>query len=160
MLEDQAVCLFILHGCGSALANIVWQRMDISNSRKPYQNSHPLVFWQIQAELHQYLYDFLPSLAREDLPIQSEMFEVLLWNFTLTKGMKVEFSCPPRPTSETSQDIDSYQRGRNWDLVGNDLPVFFLQNAIKFPDLIHAVKPEPDTGVSSMAKYRVVRTLR
>ena len=32
----------------------------------------------------------------------------------------------------------------NWDLVGNNIPVFFIQDAIKFPDLIHAVKPEPD----------------
>lgn len=32
-----------------------------------------------------------------------------------------------------------------FDLVGNDIPVFFVQDAIKFPDLIHAVKPEPDT---------------
>jgi catalase len=34
----------------------------------------------------------------------------------------------------------------NWDLVGNNIPVFFIQDAIKFPDLVHAVKPEPDTG--------------
>jgi catalase len=32
----------------------------------------------------------------------------------------------------------------NWDLVGNNIPVFFIQDAIKFPDIIHAVKPEPD----------------
>jgi catalase len=37
------------------------------------------------------------------------------------------------------------QRG-NWDLVGNSIPVFFIQDAIKFPDLIHALKPEPDRG--------------
>ncbi|MGR3757093.1 MAG: catalase [Tranquillimonas sp.] len=34
----------------------------------------------------------------------------------------------------------------NWDLVGNNIPVFFIQDAIKFPDLIHAAKAEPDTG--------------
>nr|MBA2391008.1 catalase [Geodermatophilaceae bacterium] len=34
----------------------------------------------------------------------------------------------------------------NWDLVGNNIPVFFIQDAIKFPDLIHAAKPEPDRG--------------
>lgn len=37
------------------------------------------------------------------------------------------------------------QRG-NWDLVGNNIPVFFIQDAIKFPDLIHAMKPAPDRG--------------
>ena len=30
-----------------------------------------------------------------------------------------------------------------WDLVGNNIPVFFIQDAIKFPDVIHAEKPEP-----------------
>lgn len=30
-----------------------------------------------------------------------------------------------------------------WDLVGNDVPVFFIQDAVKFPDLVHALKPEP-----------------
>ena len=37
------------------------------------------------------------------------------------------------------------QRG-NWDLVGNNIPVFFIQDPIKFPDLVHAVKPAPDRG--------------
>jgi len=35
----------------------------------------------------------------------------------------------------------------NWDLVANDIPVFFIQDAIKFPDIIHAVKPEPHNEV-------------
>jgi catalase len=34
-----------------------------------------------------------------------------------------------------------------WDLVGNNIPVFFIQDAIKFPDVIHAVKPEPHNDV-------------
>jgi catalase len=39
-----------------------------------------------------------------------------------------------------------YTRAGNWDLVGNNIPVFFIQDAIKFPDIIHAVKQEPDRG--------------
>ncbi|WP_425615391.1 catalase [Anatilimnocola sp. NA78] len=39
-----------------------------------------------------------------------------------------------------------YTQEGNYDLVGNNIPVFFIQDAIKFPDLIHAVKPEPDRG--------------
>ena len=39
-----------------------------------------------------------------------------------------------------------YTREGNWDLVGNNIPVFFIQDAIKFPDLIHAAKAEPDRG--------------
>ncbi|MFN8075777.1 MAG: catalase [Kineosporiaceae bacterium] len=34
-----------------------------------------------------------------------------------------------------------------WDLVGNNIPVFFIQDAIKFPDLVHALKPEPDVEI-------------
>ncbi len=39
-----------------------------------------------------------------------------------------------------------YTKEGNWDIVGNNIPVFFIQDAMKFPDLIHAAKPEPDTG--------------
>jgi catalase len=39
-----------------------------------------------------------------------------------------------------------YTREGNWDLVGNNIPVFFIQDAMKFPDLIHAAKQEPDRG--------------
>jgi catalase len=35
----------------------------------------------------------------------------------------------------------------NWDLVANNIPVFFIQDAIKFPDIIHAVKPQPDVEI-------------
>ncbi|WP_404339413.1 catalase [Sphingomonas sp. MMS12-HWE2-04] len=40
--------------------------------------------------------------------------------------------------------VKLYTQQGNWDLVGNNIPVFFIQDAIKFPDLIHAAKPEPD----------------
>lgn len=57
-----------------------------------------------------------------------------------------------RGSADTVRDVRGfavkfYTDEGNWDIVGNNLPVFFIQNAIKFPDLIHAVKPEPDTGV-------------
>ena len=47
--------------------------------------------------------------------------------------------------------IKLYTREGNWDLVGNNIPVFFIQDAIKFPDLIHAVKMEPDRGFPQAA---------
>ena len=40
--------------------------------------------------------------------------------------------------------VKFYTEEGNFDLVGNNIPVFFIQDAIKFPDLVHAVKPEPD----------------
>ncbi|HEX4770741.1 MAG TPA: catalase [Bryobacteraceae bacterium] len=40
--------------------------------------------------------------------------------------------------------VKLYTKEGNWDIVGNNIPVFFIQDAIKFPDLIHAAKQEPD----------------
>lgn len=42
--------------------------------------------------------------------------------------------------------VKFYTEEGNWDLVGNNIPVFFIQDPIKFPDLIHAAKDEPDRG--------------
>ncbi len=47
--------------------------------------------------------------------------------------------------------IKFYTSEGNWDLVGNNIPVFFIQDAIKFPDLIHAVKMESDRGYPQAA---------
>jgi catalase len=40
--------------------------------------------------------------------------------------------------------VKLYTQEGNWDIVGNNMPVFFIQDAIKFPDMVHAVKEEPD----------------
>jgi catalase len=42
--------------------------------------------------------------------------------------------------------VKLYTDQGNWDIVGNNIPVFFIQDAMKFPDLVHAVKDEPDRG--------------
>ncbi len=42
--------------------------------------------------------------------------------------------------------VKLYTKEGNWDIVGNNIPVFFIQDAIKFPDIIHAAKEEPDRG--------------
>ncbi|MEJ0026666.1 MAG: catalase [Rhizomicrobium sp.] len=42
--------------------------------------------------------------------------------------------------------VKLYTKEGNWDIVGNNIPVFFIQDAMKFPDLIHAAKDEPDRG--------------
>ncbi|MBC7514784.1 MAG: catalase [Herminiimonas sp.] len=43
--------------------------------------------------------------------------------------------------------VKFYTDEGNWDLVGNNMPVFFIQDAMKFPDLAHAVKPEPNNAI-------------
>ncbi len=64
----------------------------------------------------------------------------------------------PRGSADTVRDVRGfatkfYTRQGNFDLVGNNMPVFFIQDGIKFPDVIHAVKPEPQhempTGASA-----------
>jgi catalase len=40
--------------------------------------------------------------------------------------------------------VKLYTKEGNWDIVGNNIPVFFIQDGIKFPDLVHSAKPEPD----------------
>ena len=57
-----------------------------------------------------------------------------------------------RGSADTARDVRGfavklYTPEGNWDLVGNNIPVFFIQDAIKFPDLIHAVKPEPNNEI-------------
>jgi catalase len=47
--------------------------------------------------------------------------------------------------------VKFYTEEGNWDLVGNNMPVFFIQDAMKFPDLVHAVKPEPHHAMPQAA---------
>jgi catalase len=59
-------------------------------------------------------------------------------------------------SADTARDVRGfavkfYTEEGNYDLVGNNMPVFFIQDAIKFPDLIHAVKPEPHHGMPQAA---------
>lgn len=66
-----------------------------------------------------------------------------------------------RGSADTVRDprgfaVKFYTREGNYDLVGNNLPVFFIRDAIKFPDMVHSFKPAPDTNipVSSSANSR------
>jgi catalase len=57
-----------------------------------------------------------------------------------------------RGSADTARDVRGfavkmYTHEGNWDLVGNNIPVFFIQDAIKFPDLIHSVKAEPNNEI-------------
>src|SRR5690242_19962304 len=57
-----------------------------------------------------------------------------------------------RGSSDTVRDTRGfatkfYTKEGNWDLVGNNMPVFFIQDAIKFPDIIHAGKPDPSREI-------------
>ena len=78
------------------------------------------------------------------------------------KGERVPVFCRfstvagSKGSKDTPRDVRGfavkfYTPQGNWDLVGNNMPVFFIQDAIKFPDLVHAVKPEADRGFPQAA---------
>jgi catalase len=61
-----------------------------------------------------------------------------------------------RGSSDLARDVRGfavkfYTEEGNFDLVGNNIPVFFIQDAVKFPDLVHAVKPEPHNEIPQAA---------
>src|SRR6185312_11339031 len=61
-----------------------------------------------------------------------------------------------RGSTDTPRDVRGfavkfYTRQGNFDLVGNNMPVFFIQDGIKFPDLVHALKPEPNSEMPQAA---------
>jgi catalase len=61
-----------------------------------------------------------------------------------------------RGSTDTPRDVRGfavkfYTDEGNWDLVGNNIPVFFIQDAMKFPDLVHAAKPEPHFAIPQAA---------
>ena len=79
-----------------------------------------------------------------------------------TKGKRtpvfVRFStvAGERGSTDTARDVRGfavkfYTDEGNWDLVGNNIPVFFIQDAMKFPDLVHALKPEPHHAMPQAA---------
>ncbi|HAV53903.1 MAG TPA: catalase HPII [Aequorivita sp.] len=47
--------------------------------------------------------------------------------------------------------VKFYTEEGTWDLVGNNMPIFFIQDAMKFPDLVHSVKPEPNREIPQAA---------
>ncbi|OTB00100.1 hypothetical protein M426DRAFT_324507 [Hypoxylon sp. CI-4A] len=61
-----------------------------------------------------------------------------------------------RGSADTARDVHGfatrfYTDEGNFDIVGNNIPVFFIQDAIRFPDLIHSVKPRPDSEIPQAA---------
>ena len=94
------------------------------------------------------------SAAHGYFQVYKSMSQFSCADFLQDPGVKtpvfVRFStvAGSRGSADTVRDVRGfavkfYTREGNYDLVGNNIPVFFIQDAIKFPDLIHAVKPEP-----------------
>lgn len=86
-------------------------------------------------------YASLTDLTRADLFQRPGEMTPAFVRFSTVIGNK---GSPDLPRDVRGFAVKLYTREGNWDLVGNNIPVFFIQDAIKFPDLIHAAKPEPD----------------
>ncbi|MFO7564870.1 MAG: catalase [Enhygromyxa sp.] len=88
-------------------------------------------------------YDSLASLTKADLFQRAGERTPVFVRFSTVVGNKGSF--------DLARDVRGfavkfYTKAGNWDLVGNNIPVFFIQDAIKFPDLVHSIKQEPDRG--------------
>ena len=86
-------------------------------------------------------YEPLTELTRADLFQRAGERTPVFVRFSTVVGNKGSF--------DLARDVRGfavklYTQEGNWDLVGNNIPVFFIQDPIKFPDLIHAAKQEPD----------------
>lgn len=86
-------------------------------------------------------YESLSDLTRADIFQRAGEKTPVFVRFSTVAGNK--------GSADLARDVRGfavkfYTKEGNWDLVGNNIPVFFIQDAIKFPDLIHAAKQEPD----------------
>ncbi|WP_159476430.1 catalase [Dyadobacter sp. 3J3] len=94
------------------------------------------------------VYDSLWSVTKAQFLLDPSIETPVFVRFSTVTGSK--------GSSDLARDVRGfavrfYTQEGNFDLVGNNMPVFFIQDAIKFPDLIHAVKPEPDSEMPQAA---------
>ncbi|HZK80475.1 MAG TPA: catalase, partial [Humisphaera sp.] len=93
-------------------------------------------------------YKALPKLTRAAPFAEAGKITPVFARFSTVAG--------ERGSADTARDVRGfavkfYTEAGNWDLVGNNIPVFFIQDAIKFPDLVHSVKPEPHNAIPQAA---------
>ena len=94
------------------------------------------------------LYESLEKYTKADFLNDTSKTTPTFTRFSTVAGSK--------GSAETVRDARGfstkfYTEEGNYDLVGNNIPVFFIQDAIKFPDLVHALKPEPHNGMPQAA---------
>ena len=88
-------------------------------------------------------YESLADVTRADLFQRKGEKTPVFVRFSTVAGSK---GSPDLARDVRGFAVKFYTKQGNWDLVGNNIPVFFIQDPMKFPDLIHAAKPEPDSG--------------
>ncbi|MET7253775.1 catalase [Dyadobacter fermentans] len=94
------------------------------------------------------LYEPLPEYTKAQFLNDTSIETPVFVRFSTVAGS--------RGSTDLARDVRGfavkfYTQEGNFDLVGNNMPVFFIQDAMKFPDLVHAVKPEPDNEIPQAA---------
>ena len=90
----------------------------------------------------------IPDLTRATVFAKKGKRTPVFCRFSTVAGSK---GSKDTPRDVRGFAVKFYSDEGNWDLVGNNIPVFFIQDAIKFPDLVHSVKPEADRGFPQAA---------
>ena len=88
-------------------------------------------------------YESLADITKADLFQRPKEKTPVFVRFSTVAGNK---GSPDLARDVSGFAVKIYTKQGNWDIVGNNIPVFFIQDAIKFPDTIHAAKQEPDRG--------------
>ena len=88
-------------------------------------------------------YESLSDVTKADLFQRPKEKTPVFVRFSTVAGNK---GSPDLARDVRGFAVKLYTKEGNWDIVGNNIPVFFIQDAIKFPDIIHAAKQEPDRG--------------
>ncbi len=94
------------------------------------------------------LYESLADITKADLFQRAGERTPLFTRFSTVAGGAGSVDTP---RDVRGFAVKFYTQEGNWDLVGNNIPVFFIQDAIKFPDLVHSVKMEADRGFPQAA---------
>ncbi|RDK85220.1 catalase [Marinirhabdus gelatinilytica] len=94
------------------------------------------------------LYESIEKYSKAGIFTDTERKTPVFVRFSTVAGSK---GSPDLARDVRGFAVKFYTEEGTWDLVGNNMPIFFIQDAMKFPDLIHSVKPEPNNEIPQAA---------
>ena len=94
------------------------------------------------------LYDSQKKYSKAGLFTDTDRKTPVFVRFSTVAGSK---GSPDLARDVRGFAVKFYNEEGTWDLIGNNMPIFFIQDAMKFPDLIHSVKPEPNNEIPQAA---------
>jgi len=94
------------------------------------------------------LYDSIEQYSKAGIFTDTKRKTPVFVRFSTVAGSK---GSPDLARDVRGFAVKFYTEEGTWDLVGNNMPIFFIQDAMKFPDLIHSVKPEPNNEIPQAA---------